>query len=446
MVCRHSRNWMHVHERVITLHFPDTLSEHLMIDSVRIPLLILLSAIASASEVAVRFEASSDVLGRDGFTADNGLVAVGVSPMGARILRFDLAGRPLLWTDRAGVAEMRPPSGDGDEMWWFKGRGGAFFWPTSQAHWRRSDAPYRDWPPPPAFERGLMVAVQDAGGIDLHGPAERNPLWRSLGMQPSYRMVVPRHQSRLIVHATWTNLAPHPQRIGQWFLATAPARGSAGPAEVVWPLRSAKPSRFGARGYVQQSGNEDPEMWRPDPAAGLLRATCLGRPGKISSDSDGGWIAWRDPGDGSSLAIRFTPTTSEGTLPEGWSSVACFMAGAEAVEIEAMGSELDLDPGQRLIQTWELAGCRTAGPISAVTAGGMVSEPLRVVDGRIQGSFGVFVSGRASVRRDGAEIASLVCTPASALRVDLPAPAGSGAISIQLVSEDGSECELAAVR
>ena len=174
------------------------------VQRMRLAAVLLLTALLAAGEPGTPFTPSDDVLGRPGFIADNGLLAVGVSPLGARVLRLDLAGRALLWTDRAAVAAMRPPSGDGDEMWWFKGRGGAFLWPTPQAHWRRSDAPFQGWPPPPAIERGQMLAGPGATGLDLHGPAERNPLWRSLGMQPSYRLMVPPHQARLRIHATWT--------------------------------------------------------------------------------------------------------------------------------------------------------------------------------------------------------------------------------------------------
>src|SRR5690606_8481437 len=134
-------------------------------------------------------------------------------------------------------------TGDGDEMWWFRGRGGAFLWPTPQSHWRRSDSPFRGWPPPPAIERGEMLAVPGAGGLDLHGPSERNPLWRSVGMQASNLLVIPKDQARLRVHATWTNLALYPQNAGQWFIATLPAQRSGVPAEVTWPLRAKALSR-----------------------------------------------------------------------------------------------------------------------------------------------------------------------------------------------------------
>lgn len=420
MACHHLLRWL----RLLTL----------------LPLL-LCAAILSAGEAGTPFSAG-EVLGRPGFAADNGLLRVGISPLGGRVLRLDLGGRPLLWTDAAAVAEMHPPTGDGDEMWWFKGRGGAFLWPTPQAQWRRSDAPFQGWPPPPAIERGEMRAAPDGAGIDLHGPAERNPLWRSLGMQASCRMEVPAGQARLRIHATWTNLAPHPHRSGQWIIATLPARGASAPAEVVWPLRAAKPSRFGERGYVQHGGAPDPEMWRPDAAAGLLRATCLGRPGKISSDSDGGWIAWRDPADGSCLAIRFTPTDDENRLPEGWSSVACNMIGDRAVEIEAMGPERDLDPGQRLAMTWELAACRTAGPIRSLGAGGCIVEPPALQAGRLTGSFGVFVRGDLAVRRAGQELARIGCTPLEPLRVDL-AIGGTGPVELVVVVGNGVEWKLA---
>lgn len=408
------------------------------------PFLLLAAAVLVAGESATPF-AAGEVLGRPGFTADNGLLAVGVSPLGGRVLRLDLAGRPLLWTDAMAVAEMRPPSGDGDEMWWYRGRGGAFLWPTPQAHWRRSDAPFQGWPPPPALERGEMRGFPGAGGLDLHGPAERNPLWRSLGMQASCRLEVPPSQARLLIHATWTNLAPHPQRAGQWLIATLPARGAGAPAEVAWPLRAARPSRFGGRGYVQHHGDPDPEMWRTDAKAGLLRATCLGRAGKISSDSDGGWIAWRDPADGACLAIRFDPAKDENRLPEGWSSVACNMMGDYAVEVEAMGPETDLDAGERLVATWELAACRTAGPVRAVTAGGIISEPPVLADGRLRGSFGVFVRGMVAVRRAGVELAALPCTPSEALHLDILVPAGTGRLELAVVGEDGASALLATV-
>ncbi len=414
-----------------------------MTPRMRPTLLLLLAVVLSAGESGTPFAATADLLGRAGFVADNGLLAVGVSPLGGRVLRLDLAGRTLLWTDSKAVAEMHPPNGDGDEMWWFRGRGGVFLWPTPQAHWRRSDAPFQGWPPPPALERGDMRASPDATGIDLHGPAERNPLWRSLGMQASSRMEVPAGQSRLRIHATWTNLASYPQRAGQWIIATLPARGLGAPAEVVWPLRHSKPSRFGQRGYVQHHGDLDEEMWRPDAKAGLLRASCLGRPGKISSDSEGGWVAWRDPADGATLAIRFSPASDENRLPEGWSSVACNMMGDYAVEMEAMGPERDLDAGERLTMTWELAACRTAGPLTRVTAAGCIVEPPAVLAGRLRASVGVFARGNVVLRRAGADLASQACTPTEALRLDLAVPAGVGALELLVVGEDGVTTSLA---
>ena len=159
----------------------------------------------------------------------------------------------------------------------------------------------------------------------------------------------------------------------------------------------------------------------------------------------GGWIAWRDPADGACLAIRFTPAKDEGRLPEGWSSVACNMMGKDAVEIEAMGPETDLDAGERLAMTWELAACRTAGPILAVSAGGIISEMPVVADGRLRGSVGVFVRGKTVLRRAGSEIASVPCTPAEALRLDLAVPAGVGALELVVVGEDGVAVPLIAL-
>jgi hypothetical protein len=194
-------------------------------------------------------------------------------------------------------------------------------------------------------------------------------------------------------------------------------------------------------------GAYDDAMWQPDTDARVVRSRCLGRGGKIGSDSDGGWIARQDGADGTVLAIRFPPAgAKEGRVPEGWCSVAANMMGDHAVELEAQTPELDLDPGATTVVPWELCACRAGGPMIALAPAGVIVQPLKLMgsgaDARLVGSFGTFSKGRASLRRAGQELASWTCTPLAPLAIDQAVKAASGeTLALEVVPEHGGAAE-----
>lgn len=393
----------------------------------------------------VRFAETADLLKHRGFVADNGLASVGIgADAGARVLRFDLAGKPLLWNDPSAVGNTGQPL-DGTSVWYYRETGGWRVWPGPQAQWKRRDAPIPMWPPPPTIDHGVYKFFPGDGTVDAHGPAEANPLWRCAGMQCTYSFRLDPAAARLRVSARMTNLAPYPQRWAQWMVTAAAFTKRADPAQadtVSWPFRAAAPSRFGARGYFAHAGDYDDPKWQPDAAARLVRARCLGGGGKIGGDSDGGWIALQDGADGTVLALRFPPPGDlEPRVPEGWSSVTVNMMD-HAVELEAMTPEYDLDPGASSLIDWQLCACRIAAPLTAVVAAGVVAAPLRVergaADARVTGSFGTFARGRAVLRAGAQELAAWPCSPTSPLAIDqrLAIPAGAE-LTLVVLPEQG---------
>ncbi len=413
-----------------------------------------ISAGASAADAPPpgAFTATPALFGHAGWLADNGLAVAGVgADAGARLLRFELGGKPLLWADASAVGDTGDPTPGGISMWQYRDTGGVRVWPGPQAQWKRHDAQIGSWPPPPAIDHGAYRFFPAGDGtLDAHGPAEVHPHWRCSGMQLAYSYHLDPAAARLSITTTLSNVSPYPQRWSQWLVAVAPVTVRADPAAadtVVWPFRGHGASRFGPRNYLAQNADYDDAMWQPDAQARVMRSRCLGRSGKISGDSDGGWIAWQDGGDGTVLVVRFPEAGAlEGRVPEGWSSVAVNMLGEHSVEVEAMTPELDLDPGAISVVTWQLCACRAAGSIVAVSPGGVTTQPLRVeragAELRVSGSFGAFAKGTAALRCDASEVASWPCSPTAPLVIDQRIPAAAGKTFTIEVTPPGGRPEL----
>ncbi len=414
---------------------------------VLLPFVFLLAVCcrADAGEQGAGFVAS-EVRGVPAYVVSNGVVrAVVASAAGGRLLGLSLAGRELLWSDPSAITATGETGPGGDSMYRYREPGGFRCWPGPQAHLKRADCPIQGWPPPPWIDRGPYIAgIGTDGTLDLHGSAERHPLWRSLGMQFFYHYRLVPDSGRLDVLVRMTNLATYPQRWCVWGLIHLPAPES---AQVCWPFRSSAPSRFGPGNRMVQAGDYADPQWSADPEAGLVVARPLGRTGKISGDSDGGWIAWRDASDGSTVVAFFPVEPAQQIVhPEGGSTVAVnLQPGLQALEMELMSPEVTLDPGQPFDFPLQFAACRTAGPIRSLQRSGIVVAPLAVTpDGRIHGSFGVFDRGTCELLlSDDSGVRTVHSQEVSPLQpVLLDAqidPTRKGVLELQLRRADGRQ-------
>jgi hypothetical protein len=402
--------------------------------------------LAAAEPVTVQAEALPS--GWQGVVLRNGLVSASVVPeLAGRCMQFELAGRPLLWLDPAKQGTLLAANPGPDTHWQFGIWGGFKTWLAPQSAWKRGDCQIQGWPPAPQLDHGLSSAHLDAehGSLTCHGTLEGHPHWRCVGMHLSYTYQLYPGTTRCTVTTTMTNLAAYPQRWSLWNVTAVPARPG---VEVVWAKRSTGDSRFGPGERMVQAGAEDDAQWASAAGDPLVRVRCQGRDGKVSGDTDGGWIAAWDPQERTVLVQRFAHVADRPVMryPEGGSTVAAYV-GQVFAEVETMSPEYDLDPGQAASFSSDWTACRIAARPQGVVAAGVVVTPLTMTataDGvLISGSYGCFAPGAVILRSAGKELARWPGDPREPLVIEHAAPRGTVACELVQLDADGNAQELA---
>jgi hypothetical protein len=371
-----------------------------------------------------------------GYIATNSVASIAVAPaLGGRMIGFKLGGTQLLYSDPAWYGKTVEAVPGGNSFWQHASFGGMRFMPSPQAFWKVQGAPIPAWPPPPAIDYGLYAASIGGDAIFTHGPVENNALYACVGMQLRYRWRLVPGAARVQVEAFLTNFSHHRQLWGLWDIAQMViVRDAASPAEVFWPMRSHSESRFGSDEYLNQQGRRADGQVVGDVARRQVVVRDLGIGRKVSGDSDGGWLALWRPDAGIVVVKTFTyeaEAWARMTYPEGGSTVAvAVLAGRSVVELESMTPVVDLDPGESVKSSQEMAACRVAARPLSIHSWGVVVTPPAQADGRLRASLGVFDAGELIVTAaDGAKQRMKV-SPLEPVTLDVSWPGGPVAFSL----------------
>lgn len=345
----------------------------------------------------------------------NDVAQVVIDPaVGGRAVSYTAGGRSWLWHDPAAV----PVDATIDQPWSYVQIGGFHLWPAPQSRWKRG--PAKGWPPPGWLDHGVYSVIsRDASSIALRSPVETHAEQTASGIQATLTYaLVAAHSNRLTVTSTFTNTTTYPQFWSHWHITTvqlpANKQGCA-----VFPVRPT--SAAGERGYLVQMGNATDARYEREGT--LARGWWNGTSGKISADSDGGWLAAEDRATSTVFVQRFTVDLSGpfGTYPEGNCPLSVYFGDKDGfTELEVMGPERELAPAATTSMAVEWSACRVDGPLRTVTAGGVVVRPLSRVGTHITGSFGVHEVGTAMLTIAGTSVWSGACTPAAPLVIDVP--------------------------
>ncbi len=366
----------------------------------------------------------------ESITLDNGVARVVIEPaIGGRAVSYVGGGRSWLWHD----ATATPQEPTAEKPWLYGQLGGFHLWPAPQSRWKRANLV--GWPPPGQIDHGVYeVVAHDAASVDLRAPVEDHADQAAVGLRSGLRYRLAPHSTRLTVVSSFTNTLAWSQWWSHWQITTVqlpPAHRGC----ITFPVNPA--SAAGEQGFLHQVGEKhELDQERSGP---LRRIWWNGHQQKVSSDSNAGWLAAEDLSTGTAFVQRFTvtPHLPFGTYPEGNCPVA-FYLGADPgfvspgfTELEVLGAEQEIAPAATTTMTVEWAACRVAGPLLAVTEGGVTVRPLQIAAGRARGSFGVFDVGTATLTIAGSVAWSGPCSPAAPLELDVPVT-GTGVATLSV--------------
>jgi hypothetical protein len=358
---------------------------------------------------------------------DNGLIALQVVPeVGGRIMQFKLGQHEFLWVNPQLAGRQPPPGGLGPDGAWLN-YGGDKLWPAPQG-WNNDE----QWPGPPgAVLDGQPHSYQALPGEEpaLRLTSGDDPL---TGIHFSRLIRISPGTTRVSFETTMTNIDIKPRRWGIWTItqleAGDPEGGFNRQLNAWCPLN---PGSGFARGFEVIFGPKDNPSFQPDHDSSLMCVHYQYKVGKIGLDSNRGWSATVNGRNGAVFVQRFVfdPKTP---YPDG-SSVEFWLNGVGKIyaygkdmlfaddpvenpyimESEILSPFISLDPGDSGSWHYEWAATNVGGnfPVIDCTAGGVVSEPLRIVAKRsgspseapssmtceLVGRFGVFVEGFARV-------------------------------------------------
>lgn len=351
----------------------------------------------------------------------NGLVRVTAVPqIGGRPLEYALGECNFLFIGKPDLgATVDAQRGPG-----YRYFGGSFTQLHPEDRWVRLQSSY---PPDLFMGRYEAEAAQGEGGaaaVDLTSPpdlASGTRLVRRLELFPGC--------TRLRITDTLTNLRPVSQEWGIHSVLQIKGvavpdgilRGNERPSgdlTLYVPL-SAKSAHKGGVTYVTggEGTRRGSDQWNTRELPGILTLRYAREFGKALVDPELPWVALADRRSGYVFVQKCR-------VPE----KAILSAGAALtpypfIEVQCFGTPTRLGPGETsmLVQDWWAACCR--GPVVDVTQAGVVSSPLKLLQGGgrtwLAGAFGVFYVGRADLvfqAADGAELARLGCGFVTPLR------------------------------
>jgi len=399
----------------------------------------------------------------------NGTIEIQIVPdLGGRIIQCSLGGYDYLWVNPVLAGKAPPPSRLGPNGEWLN-YGGDKLWPAPQGR-NGSD----QWPGPPdavldggPYEGSIL---QEPGGQASVKLVSQKDTYT--GIQFTRTITVPDGSSRVLLHATMTNVDTKPRRWSIWSVTELDASSRTG--DGVNPdyrgYIPVNPQSHFPRGYTTLYGDESNPEFALDPHHHLLQTHYERKVAKVGLDSREGWVANVDGTRGYVFvhAFHFQPGRE---YPEG-SSVEYWMYGLGkissgkateksttdtetpyAIETELLAPLETLQPGQSASFDYEWRVARIGGsvPILDCTAAGCTAEAFaarRASHGALilSGRFGVFDSGSARLRiLDGggkqlSETAPARISPDQPLVMQKDFPrvsAPANARTLELVAYDG---------
>ena len=359
----------------------------------------------------------------------NAIAAVAVAPsIGGRIVSFRLGDREFIFTEPA-LAGRSKTVDDPDPQFW---AGGARTWLAPQERWRVDGTA---WPPPPRLDYGPWTVSEADGSILASSPVETDARWNCAGMRIERSVALAASGARLEVVHTLINTSDRHQAWAPW--SNVQVAATPGATWAYFPVQST--GQYQPNGYMWYGPpSVAATQGRPHPGLGIAAVQYLHREGKLGADADRGWICTVE--DGWAFArhwiipagVRFT---------ENGNTLAIYTCGTQRLmEIEAMAPLAELPPGARTTfrETW-MAARIPAGPVVAVTHGGIVMEPLRIDrKGTVRGRYGIPDRGHVRLRQDQNILWEAPCDPMSPFQLsEQITPSGTGDIVFESINPDG---------
>ena len=317
------------------------------------------------------------------------LVRVAVAPsVGGRVVSYRVAEHEFIFTEPSLAGQIKGIDAKDPQFW----AGGARTWLAPQERWTRDG---QGWPPAPSLDYGPWIVTGTATSITATSPIEADARWNCVGMR--INRTVTRHpgSTRLTVEHQITNAGTQHQAWAAW--SNVQIAATPGAAWVWLPVR--QDGQYAPHGIMWYGKpGAAAEQARICPTAGIAAVQYLHREGKMGADTPVGWVCSVE--DGWAFARSFVITPGERRTENG-NTVAVYTCGSQQLmEIETMGPLKELVPGAQFTFTEEWAACRIPpGPVTAVTAGGVIVAPLTATNwnGEIFGTFGVFERGTANL-------------------------------------------------
>jgi hypothetical protein len=268
------------------------------------------------------------------------------------------------------------------------------------------------------------ATILEGGGreVSVRLVSQEDP---ATGIRFSRTITVPDASSRVVVHATMTNVDTKPRHWGIWSVTQLDASSGSGEGynPDYYGYIPVNPQSHFPKGYTVLFGEANNPEFMLEPQRNLLRIHYERKVGKVGLDSRGGWVANVDGVRGYVFvqAFHFQPARKypDGSSVEYWiNGLGKIFAWRKEIDMSPSPSENpyvietellspleSLQPGQSASfdYEWRLARIGGSFPILDCTAAGCTAEAFacrQTSSGalRLSGRFGVFYSGSTRVR------------------------------------------------
>lgn len=262
----------------------------------------------------------------------NGHVEAVIVPSIARVMQLRLSGdsEGVFWENRTLDGQLHPKAAHHSLVDQWLNFGGDKCWPAPQASWTLQQGRY--WPPPVAFDRQPMEAIEAEGGIVLTSSIDP-----AFGIQIVRKVELVPGQPVMRVRTEFDKLAGSPVKVGVWTITEMrePER-----IAILLPAES----KF-ANGYVRLMGAEPADLMIK---GGLLSLARHHRE-VVKIGTDGTSMIWV----GRSCVVRIDAEQGPGEFPDGGCVTQVYTNPdpMNYVELETNGPLVTMNIGDRIERT-----------------------------------------------------------------------------------------------
>jgi len=320
---------------------------------------------------------------------ENGIITIATVPeIGARVMQYDLAGHPSIFTNPDAFNDTYDPATYTGWPTW----GGYKVWPAPQDSW--------GWPPPPYLDFGVYAShveftTPDSAAIFVSSPLEKK---KTPNLRLERRTTIFKNTSRVRMEQTMINEGKSKASWSVWDVTQSIVNHPGEKDfENFWVYFPVNPnSVFGEDGVLIESPST---AWKGEVAPGVYGVQYKASGAKISADPHKGWICYVDEKDSMAYAKIF-PLYEGEEYPEGGQRISVWVAGAPLYysEVEVYGPMVEMAAnGGSTTFTIDWYAAKVHGPILDVNTAGAIAQNLLVNPETVSGEYGVFHVGTAQL-------------------------------------------------